>query len=173
MSKTLDWSKTYKSPVGDIRRGHNNKNKFGSVREAVQAQAHQIQEREKAMENLNKAMPVLENILLQRMVGHNPIKIVRPLQFTTEILDNGMESQEEDDGFYAIKKSEKFDAKFKSTVRTLRPGTELTFTHLEKSMNQMWFKTQTGEEIGIYVEEKKNLLVQSDIYDLVMAYKAE
>jgi hypothetical protein len=166
MSRTLDWSKTYKNPVGNIQRGLKNQNTAGSMREAFAKGQVDMAEQQKAMETLQKALPIMKNILLQRMTGHNPIRIVRPLPYTTESLDGG-NSEEEDDGFYAIKKSESFNAKFKSIRKVIPVGTELTFMNLEKSMNQLWFKTDKGEEIGIYLEEQNNILIASDIYDLV------
>lgn len=166
MSKVLDWSQTYKSPVGDIRQGKGATSKYGSMKEGFNKAYAQMEEQEKAQAVLKKAMPVMQNILLQRMVEKRPIKIVRPLPYTCETLNNG-DTEEDDDGFYAIKKSEKFNASFKSITKVIQPGTVLTFMTLEKSMNQMWFRTDKGEEVGIYVEEQSRILTSSDIYELV------
>ena len=56
---------------------------------------------------------------------------------------------------------------FKSVTKVIQPGTELTFIALEKSLNQLWFKTNTGEEVGIHLDEQKVLLTQTDIYEVV------
>lgn len=169
MSKTLDWNKTYKSPVGDIRKGKGATSKYGSMKEGFEKAYAELQDQEKAQDVLRKAMPIMQNILLQRMVEKRPIRVVRPLHYTTEAL-NGADPDQEDDGFYAIKKSESFNSSFKSITKVIPPGTELTFMTLEKSMNQMWFKTNSGEEIGIYVEEQARLLTQTDIYELVRGH---
>ena len=162
MSKTIDWSKTFNPKVGNIQRGINNTNKSGSMKEHFAKSYQQLEAQERAEKTLQKAMPIMQNILLQRMTGRNPIRVTRPLPYTTEVLGGN----DEDDGFYSNSvKGE--NATFKSIVKVLQPGTELTFMNLEKSLNQMWFKTQTGEEVGIYVEEQNRLLTQTDIADLV------
>lgn len=172
MSRTVDWSKTYKSPVGDIRRGNGNRNTAGSMKEAFAKGQEQMAEHERAQETLRKSLPVMQNILAQRMVSRSPIKIMRPLPYTTERLA-GNEPDEEDDGFYAIKKSEKMNAKFESITKIIPPGTILTFMTLEKSLNQLWFKTDKGDEVGIYLDEQDRIMVQSDICDLVQNYLAQ
>jgi hypothetical protein len=165
LNRPFDWSKTYKPLVGNIQRGLGSKNTSGSMKESFSKAFSQMEAMEATQELLNKAMPVMQNILLQRMVEKRPIRVVRPLRYTTEAMAG--QTEEEDDGFYAIKKSQSFNAKFQSVTRTIAPGTVLTFLTLEKSMNQMWFRTDRGEEIGIYVDEQKALLTQTDIYDLV------
>ena len=88
---------------------------------------------------------------------------MRPLPYTTETLGW---SEDGDDGFYNnTVKGE--NATFKSITKVIPVGTELTFITLEKSMNQLWFKTNSGEEIGIYLEEQNRLLTQTDIYEVV------
>jgi hypothetical protein len=172
MSRSIDWTKTYKSPVGDIRRGNGNQNTAGSMKEAFAKGQVAMQEQEKANATLMKALPIMNNILLQRMVSGSPIKIVRPLPYTTERIA-GQEPEEEDDGFYAIKKSGNFNAKFESITKVIPPGTQMVFMTLEKSLNQLWFKTDKGEEVGIYLDERNRILVNSDICDLVQGYLAQ
>jgi hypothetical protein len=172
MSRSIDWTKTYKSPVGDIRRGNNNQNTAGSMKEAFAKGQVQLAEQEKANATLMKALPIMTNILLQRMVSGSPIKVMRPLPYTSERLA-GSEPEEEDDGFYQIKKSESFSAKFESITKVIPPGTVLTFMTLEKSLNQLWFRTDKGEEVGIYLDERNRILVNSDICDLVQSYLAQ
>lgn len=162
MSKVIDWSKTFKPKVGNLKRGHGNKNVADSMKEAFVKSYAQLEEQEKAEETLRKAFPVMKSMLLQRMVDHRPLKVMRPLRYTTESLGG----EEEDDGFYSNTKGGE-SAAFKSVTKVLQPGTELTFLTLEKSMNQLWFRTNTGEEIGIYLEEQNGLLTQTDIADIV------
>ena len=162
MSKVVDWSKTHNPKVGTIQRGVNNKNTAGSMKEAFAKSHAQLAEQEKANETLKKCFPIMKSILLQRMVSKNPLKVMRPLPYTTEVLGG----EADDDGFYNnVSKGE--NAAFKSITKVLQPGTELTFITLEKSMNQLWFKTQTGEEVGIYLEEQNGLLTCTDIADIV------
>lgn len=162
MSKVVDWSKTFKPVIGDLKRGVNSTNTSGSMKESFQKSYAQLQEQEKAEATLRKALPVMKGILLQRMTEKRPLIVMRPLPYTTETLGG----DEEDDGFYSnMAKGE--NASFKSVTKVIPPGTELTFVTLEKSLNQLWFKTQKGEEIGIYLEEQNRLLTQTDIYEVV------
>jgi hypothetical protein len=162
MSKVVDWNKTYRPAVGDITRGNNSKNTSASMKESFKKSYSQLMEQEQAEEALKKAMPVMKGILLQRMTEKRPLKVMRPLPYTTESLGG----DEEDDGFYnnVVKGA---NASFKSITKVIPPGTELTFLTLEKSMNQLWFRTDKGEEIGIYLEEQNRLLTQTDIYEVV------
>ncbi len=80
------------------------------------------------------------------------------------------QDEDDDDGFYAINKSAEAVPEFQSVQRVISPGTELTFIQLEKSMNQLWFKTNDGKEIGIYLEEQGNLMTQTDIYETVVRH---
>lgn len=168
MSKKIDWAQTYTPKVGNLKGGIGSKNKFGSMKESF-AKSHEIlREQERAEETLKKAFPIMSNILLQRMVSKSPIKVMRPLPYTTESLGG----DEEDDGFYAnVNKGE--NATFKSITKVIPPGTELTFVVLEKSMNQLWFKTQKGEDVGIYLEEQNRLMTQTDIYEVVAKHLNE
>jgi hypothetical protein len=107
-------------------------------------------------------MPFMQKILLKRMVEKSPLKVMRPLPYTTEVLGG----DEDDDGFYnnVVKGA---NAQFKSITKVIPVGTELTFITLEKSMNQLWFKTDKGDDVGIYVDEQNRLLTQTDIYEVV------
>lgn len=168
MSKKIDWSQTYTPKVGNIAGGLGSRNKFGSMKESFQKSHELLQEQRKAEETLQKAFPIMSNILVQRMVEKRPLIVIRPLPYTTETLGE----DEEDDGFYAsVKKSE--NAQFKSVTKVIPVGTQLTFMQLEKSMNQLWFKTDSGEEIGIYVDEKKQLMTHTDIYEIVAKHLSE
>lgn len=163
MSKVVDWSKTFKPVVGDIKRGVNNRNTAGSMKEAFAKGHEMLVEQQRAEETLRKAMPLMHRILTARLVNRQPLKVMRPLPYTTEILGG----EEEDDGFYSnMSKGEKIP-QFKSVTKVIQPGTELTFIALEKSLNQLWFKTNTGEEVGIHLDEQKVLLTQTDIYEVV------
>lgn len=169
MSKTIDWNKTYKPLVGDLKRGVNSRNTSSSMKESFAKSHAQLLEQEKAEKTLRKAFPGMKAILLQRMVEKRPLKVMRPLPYTTETL-GGMD--EEDDGFYSnMTKGE--NASFKSITKVIPPGTELTFVTLEKSMGQLWFKTEKGEEIGIHLEEQNRLLTQTDIYEVVAKAMSE
>lgn len=161
MSKVVDWNKTYK-PMSDITKGKGSTSKFRSMKESF-AQSHELMKaQEAAEETLRKAFPVMKSILLQRMVSKSPLKVMRPLAYTTETLSG----DNDDDGFYMNSNAGQ-NATFKSVTRVLPVGTELTFVTLEKSMNQLWFKTDRGEEVGIYLDEQNRLLTQTDIYEIV------
>lgn len=169
MSKKVDWSQTYTPKVGNITRG-NSRNTSGSMKESFKKSYEQLHEQQKAEEMLKKAFPIMKNILLQRMMEKRTLTVMRPLPYTTEVLGG----EEDDDGFYNnVSKSENANAAFKSVTKMLQPGTELTFVQLEKSMNQLWFRTQDGQEVGIYLEEQNRLLTQTDIYEVVAKHLNE
>lgn len=163
MSKVVDWTKTFNPKVGNIQRGAKNKNTSGSMKESFAKSHEQLREQEAAEETLKKAFPFMKSVLLKRMIDKTPLTVMRPLPYTTESLSG---NDDEDDGFYNnTVKGE--NAAFKSITKVIPVGTELIFLTLEKSMNQLWFKTSRGEEVGIYLEEQNRLLTQTDIYEVV------
>jgi hypothetical protein len=170
MSKSIDWSKTYTPKVGNVSgsKAATKLGSSGSMKADFKKSYEQLYSQQHAEETLQKAFPIMSNILLQRMVEKRPLLVKRPLPYTTESLGG----DEEDDGFYA-NTTKGANATFKSVTKVIPPGTQLTFMQLEKSMNQMWFKTDRGEEIGIYMEEQNRLMTQTDIYEVVAAYMNE
>ena len=168
MTKVIDWEKTYKNPIGDITAGIGSQSTSRNMKEAFAKSYTQLREDEKVQELMNEILPIAKGLLFTRMTEGTPLKVVRPLRYTTESL--GGQDEEEDDGFYMVRKSEGFNAKYQSIVKTIRPGTELTFINLEKSMGQLWFRTNEGKEIGIYLQEQDGLLTQTDIFDIAKRY---
>jgi hypothetical protein len=134
------------------------------MKEAFAAHNSVLEEQARANALMQKFMPIMKSLLLQRMVSKQPLKVMRPLAYTTEALPG---EEEENDGFYSIQKSEQKLPEFQSVRRVIYPGTELTFQYLEKGLNQLWFKTGTGEDVGFYLEEQNGLLTQTDIFETV------
>ena len=156
MSKVLNWEN-----LGAVNGKRNlMKEKFNEINKSL--------EKVKLEESkLEKMIPIMKNLFIIKLAQRTPIKITKSFTYTTESLGG---QEEEEDDFYHVRKSEKAVPKFETIRKTVRPGTELTFLNLEKSMNQIWFKTSDGKELGIYLEEQNNLMKCSEIYDVVLDY---
>ena len=155
MSKVIDWASTYNNRVG-------NHTSFRLKFERVQEQIKEMQVRQ---EKFQKALPFLEKQFLNRLLSKQAIRVTRALPYTAVVMQS---EDEEDDGFYKVRKSENFSSQFVEKVKTIPVGTNLTFVQFEKSMGQLWFKTDSGEEVGIYLNDKQNLMTHTDIYDVVI-----
>ena len=123
MSKVLDWNAMYK---GSLR---GSRGKYGSYRELMEKKAAQVEEFKKAAEHQQMIEPHLKKGLLDYMVNRKPIKVLAPIQYYTESF---------------MQKS------FETTLKTVPVGTELVFSHIDKTMGQWIFKSSTGEEVDIY-----------------------
>lgn len=156
MGKQIDWSQTYKQPMG----------KRTTYREKVQKSISQLEETQKAEQLLRKAMPLMKGLLLTRMTDKTEITVMRPFYFTSEELVH--KKQYEGSPFEQIVGSE-----FRTVQKSLPIGTKLVFERLDKSMNQLIFRTEAGNELGIYLEEQDRLLTQTDIYEVVSKYLSE
>ena len=167
MSKKVDWSQTYKPAIPDITQAPGSTSKYRNMKEKFQKAYEDLAVQEKIQAEFNEKLPLLKSLLMVRMTDRTPMKVMRPLVYTTEVLST---DQEEDDGFYAMNKSQERLPDFRSVQKVIEPGTELTFMHLEKSLNQLWFRTNEGEEVGIYLEEQTNLMTQTDIYESVVTF---
>ena len=167
MSKRLDWSQTYKPAIPDITQGKGASSQYRSMKEKFAKAYEDLAVQEKIQKEFNEKLPMLKSLLMVRMTDRTPLTVMRPLVYTTEILSS---DQEEDDGFYAINKSEEKMPDFRSVQKVIEPGTKMTFMHLEKSLNQLWFMTDEGQEVGIYLEEQVNLMTQTDIYESVVSF---
>lgn len=125
---SIDWSKTYKGAMRGSR------GKFGSYAEMLQVQHAKSEEVKKSQEAFRQLEPLLRKSLLDHMVHHRPITVVAPFQYITEELH----------------KSEWGSASFNLVNKDVPVGTQLTFSHWDKTMGQWIFKSQSGDEIEIY-----------------------
>lgn len=155
MSKNVDWSQTYKSPMGKMA--------TESYQDKVQKSVRFLHEQQKAEELLQKAMPVMKSLLMVRMTNKSPITVMRLLPYTTEELVQKKK-------WKGTPHEEIVGASYQTVQKALSPGTKLVFDRLDKSMNQLVFKTDRDEEVGIYLEEQQKLLTQTDIYEVVSGY---
>lgn len=167
MSKKVDWSQNYTPAIPDITQGKGATSKYRNMKEKFQKAYAEMEEQKEIERQYNEILPLMKSLLLVKMTNKTPLVVKRPLPYTTEALGG---QEDEDDGFYAINKSAEKLPEFQSVQKVIQPGTELTFIQLEKSMNQLWFKTDSGEEIGIYLEEQGNLMTQTDIYETVVRH---
>ncbi len=169
MSKKIDWSQTFKPAIPDITSGKGAQSTYRNMKERFQKAHEELQVQEKIQSEFAEKLPMLKSLLAVRLSERTPLKVMRPLVYTTEALGG---ADEEDDGFYNMNKSQE-NAKFQSVRKQIPVGTELTFMNLEKSLNQLWFRTNEGEEVGIYLEEQQNLMTQTDIYESVCKFLGE
>ena len=138
---------------------HGNVGDSGTMRKAL-VDAYVREEKEEASKEIfAEIMPLVKSLMIVRMAERTPIKLSKAFTYYVEELNTA-----EDDGFYNIKKS---DAQFVTKPKILSPGTELTFINIEKSLNQMWFKTNKNEEIGIYLDQREEFLKSTDMFDLI------
>lgn len=168
MSKVVDWNRTFKPIASPLTKASQKMGSSGNMKEDFKKSYQMLMEQEAAQETLKKAFPAMSAVLLNRMIEKRPLKVMRPLPYTTESLSGN----EEDDGFYSSGGAGE-NVAFKSITKVIPVGTELTFITLEKSMNQLWFKTDKGEEVGIYLEEQSRLMTQTDIYEVVAKAMSE
>ena len=119
---------------------------------------HQAQQ---GAEDLRKSQePHLKALLLKALVDHTPILVKAPIRNFTETLGGILKSQEHDeidDAFYNstpvhIDKTATatMNATFQEVVETIPAGTVLTFKNFEKSLGQLVFQDQNGQDYAIY-----------------------
>lgn len=158
MSKKVDWSKlNQRSPLGKTGEGYSG----GMYRKQMEKAFVNTQLQQEADKRLKDLEPLLKEELMNRMVNHEPIIVLAPIKYHTEIME----------------KSD-YGTKFKVGIAEITRGTQLTFSHLDKTMGQFIFKSSKGEDVAIYagdtirVTERdiavniglKGLLMNTNIY---------
>lgn len=165
MSKKINWDKLFKNPI-PRNVSKNSKNQYSSGKEKMQKAFVEMQKAEQIQADLNKMMPAMNQLLLIRMKNKTPLKIMRPLRYTTSVWSN---EDEDDDGFYKSSSNVSIP-KFVDKVKVLKPGTEIILKSLDPQLNQFIFSTSLGEEIELNYNEKMNILTQTDIYESVLNF---
>lgn len=128
---SIDWSKTYKGAMRGSR------GKFGSYAEMLSAANERQEEIKKSQEAFRKIEPLLKKSLMNHMVNRLPIRVTGQFEYFTESLAKSESGVPSNQGFQIVK-------------AIIPIGTELTFSHIDKTMGQWIFKSQTGQEFEIY-----------------------
>lgn len=107
-------------------------------------------------------------VLEYRLTKGLPLKVVRPLTYPTSAMDT--QQDEDDDGFYQIRKSQSV-GKFIDIEVTIPPGTELLLKALDTGLNEfVLIEKGSKKEHTISFVHKELLMSQTDIFDTVKAY---
>lgn len=136
-----------------------------SMAERFTKAAETQKEQEKAEELLKKAHGPMNELLKVRLLERTPLKVVRDFAYRA----SAMENEEEDDGFYQIKKSESI-GKFKDVRKVCTAGTVLMFKSLDMGLREFIFKDQTNKEHAISFDDKNLLLTNTSIYQDVCKF---
>lgn len=156
MSKKIDWNSTYTEPFRRNLSGQSGaRGKYGSGKEKMQKAFADMKEQEVIKENLNKMLPAMQQLLLIRMKNKTPLKVMRPLRYTTHELQKGNIQ------------GQAVATHFVDVVKVINPGTELVLKSLDHNLQQFIFQTSNGEEIEMNYAEQENLLMQTDVYETV------
>ena len=135
---------------------------YGSYQEFLQ-KANVLQAEQEAAQNyLQKAMGPMVALLEYKLRHREPLVVMRPLRYQTSELDG-----DQDDGFY---KSRSANPKFKDTVRTILPGTQLMLKSLDMSLQEFVFEDAMGKEHALNFSERNNLLTQTNIFEEVKSF---
>lgn len=120
-------------------------------------------EQQEAQAYLQKAMPGMQAIFDLKAQRGEPFVVMRPLNYMTSGLN-----VEEDDGFYAVKKSEQ--PKFVDQQKTIMPGTSLILKAVDSVLNEYIFVDGRGKEHAISMDQKNAILTQTDVFETVKQY---
>lgn len=154
MSKKVVWGKP--KITSAVQKGYRNYKEFLQKANEVRA------EQEQAQEYLRKANPAMTKLLELRMKNGEGLMVMRPLRYRTSEIP-----QEEDDGFYNVRKSENSIGTFREVVKTIMPGTKLILKSLDMGLNEFIFEDSMGGEHAISFEDKNLLMTQTDIFETV------
>ena len=138
---------------------------YGSFNELLQKANAMKAEQDEAMEYLNKAMPALVALLDYKLRNGEPLIVMRPLRYQTSEL----EGSEENDGFYAVKKSDS-QPKFKDVIKMIMPGTRLMLKSLDMTLQEFVFEDGAGKEHAVNFADRNALLTQTSIFEEVKSY---
>lgn len=125
---SIDWSKSYKGAMRGTR------GKFGSYAEMLQDQHQKQEEVKKGQEAYRKLEPLLRKSLLEHMTSRSPLRVTGHFEYYTE----------------ELVKSSDGSGSFRIAKAVIPMGTELTYSHWDKTMGQWVFKSQDGAEYEIF-----------------------
>lgn len=167
MAKKIDWNASYK-PFGTQTVG-GRKPKYTSGRDYLQKGMELEKEQEAIKENFQKALPAMEALLKCRMEAKSPIKLVRPLQYTTNEMIHVR------DQTYDNNKGEWVDgdvrySSFQDVVKSLNPGVELILKALDPNLQEFIFEDQNGQEVVLPYSAKNGLMTQTNIYEDTLSF---
>jgi hypothetical protein len=150
MRKTVDWSKIIvdKKPTIGVVGGES----VRSYREVVKEKVKSYEESLRVEKMIKSLLPAMEQELMRKLISHEPIKVIRPIQYMTQVLEKGGRM-----GFA-----------FVDEPAILQSGTELIFKCLEKQTQTMLFSDSSGNEIELSLNCKQQLLLNTDIYTNVV-----
>lgn len=159
MSKKVNWESFYKNPVPRNLSGISGaQGKYSSGKERMLKAFAELSESQRIKENLQKMMPAMDQLLMIRMRNGTPLKVMRPLRYTTQELQK------------SSIQGQTVGTHFIDVTKVVNPGTELVLKSLDAGLNQFIFKASNGEEIEMNYAEKINLLTQTDIYETVLEF---
>lgn len=138
---------------------------YGSYQELIQKANALKVEQDEAQAYLNKAMPAMVALLEYKLRNKEPLLVMRPLRYQTSDLGD----EEEDDGFYSVRKSET-RPEFKDVIRTIMPGTTLILKSLDMALQEFVFVDGKGKEHSLNFAERNNLLTQTAIFEETKNY---
>ena len=155
-------------PEAKISSNNKKAGTYGSYREFLEKANKLREEQEQAQEYLQKAMPAMTKLLELRMANREALTVMRPFQYQTSEMPG--QSSEEDDGFYNVRKSESFNAKFVDVMKTVHPGTQLIFKALDTQMQEFIFEDGMGKEHAISFSDRDKLLTCTNIFETIKQY---
>jgi hypothetical protein len=136
--------------------------KYKNVREFLKKANAIRDEQLEAQEYLMKAMPAMSKLLELRLRNGEGLMVMRPLNYMTSV----MKSEEEDDGFYNVRKSENSQGFVDKRV-TIMPGTKLMLKSLDVGLREFVFNDAMGKEHAINFDDKNLLMTQTDVFETV------
>lgn len=152
--KKIDWSKIQKNPIPKLTmdRKSGEMKEMSTFKEAMAKAYAQEADLEKAEKRLNELFPAMQKLLLIRFTNHTPIKVIKPISYSSHALYKGERT-----------------AEFVDVKAIIAPGTELIFKSSNKSLMHFTFtdKNDPDKEYEIYWSDHKQLLTCTDIFDVV------
>lgn len=147
-------------------------NAGGKPRRIFKVEFAKALEREKeqieALDQLQRAMPVMIALLEFKLKKGEPLMVMRPLQYQT----SDLAKNDDDDGFYNTSKNQNPTEKFVDVVRTIYPGTKLMLKSLDPTMQEFVFVDGRNKEHSISYADRDKLLTQTDIYEETKKFMA-
>ena len=122
---------------------------YGSIEERMNKAYAEEDRKEQIQQNLNQYLPMMAKLLEIRKSHQTPIILNNTVSYVTCVLE-----EDERHGVY------------KDSREYLRPGTELIYKGYDQQLDTFIFKMQ-DEDLEIAKSDLKNILINSDIYDVV------
>jgi hypothetical protein len=135
---------------------------YSNYREFLQKANTMQVEQQSAQEYLSKAMPAMSKLLELRLRNGEGLMVMRPLNY----MSSSMNSDDDDDGFYNVRKSEN-SSRFVDKRVTIMPGTKLMLKSLDVGLREFVFQDAMGKEHGISFDDKNLLMTQTDVFETI------